>query len=68
MTTKEYCATWDRATRILNTVEVGDKISGGRLDKYYAIVEEITPEYIGIRYNGECRTVKIKREHFAEIA
>jgi hypothetical protein len=48
-------------------IEVGDKISGGRIDKYYAIVEVITPEYIGIRYNGECRTVKISHEDFKRI-
>lgn len=49
-------------------IKIGDKISGGRLDKYYAIVEEITPDYIGIRYNGECRTVKVTHEDFKRIA
>ena len=49
------------------TVKVGDKISGGRLDKYYAIVEEITIDYISIRYNGECRTVKVNHEDFKRI-
>lgn len=47
---------------------IGQKISGGRLSHYYAIVEEITEDYIGIRYNGECRIVKVTREQFAKIA
>lgn len=49
-------------------VKLGDKISGGRLDKYYAIVVEITEEYIGIVYNGECRIVKVSHETFKRIA
>jgi hypothetical protein len=48
--------------------KIGDKISGGRLDKYYAIVTEITPEYVGITYQGECKTVKVSYEIFEKIA
>ena len=47
---------------------IGQKISGGRLEKYYAIVAEITDDYIGIVYNGECRTVKVTKEMFERIA
>ena len=44
----------------MNTpLKIGDKVRGGRLEKYYAIVEAITPEYVTVRYNGEVKTVKI---------
>lgn len=48
-------------------IYIGAKISGGRLEKYYAIVVEITDEYVGICYNGECRTVKICHENIARL-
>lgn len=35
----------------------GDKVSGGRLERYYAEVEWVTGEAVGIRYNGEVRRV-----------
>ena len=44
-------------------VKVGGKISGGRLDKYYAIVEKIYLNYILVHYNGECRSVELRREN-----
>lgn len=48
-----------------SAIFIGAKISGGRLDKYYAIVEEIAEDYIGIRYNGENRVVQIPRSHIS---
>jgi len=44
---------------------IGDKVCGGRLDKYFAVVEEITPDHVGIRYNGECRIVRVPHGHNA---
>jgi hypothetical protein len=41
--------------------KVGDRISGGRLSHYYAEVEAVFFGYILIRYNGECRSVRINR-------
>lgn len=40
-------------------MKVGDKISGGRLSHYYAIIEQINSDHIVICYNGETRSVRI---------
>lgn len=48
-------------------LRVGDKISGGRLDKYYAVVEYIAEDYIAICYNGDVRTVYIDKEDWHRV-
>lgn len=40
-------------------VKVGDKVSGNRLDKYYAIVEAIAHNHVVLCYNGEVRSIKV---------
>lgn len=40
-------------------VRVGDRIPGGRVDKYCAHIEKIDSEAVSICYNGEVRTVRI---------
>lgn len=40
-------------------VQVGDKVPGKRVDKYYAIVESIAADHVVLRYNGEVRSIKV---------
>mgnify|MGYP001575311112 CR=1 FL=1 len=48
-------------------IKIGDKIKGGRLEKYYAIVEGFKGDNIIIRYNGDIKTFEVTRETFNRI-
>lgn len=40
-------------------IKIGDRVSGGRIEKYYATVESIEGFTVGILYNGTVKTVFI---------
>jgi len=40
-------------------VNVGDKVSGGRLDKYYAIIEAIEYNCVALRYCGDVKSFRV---------
>ena len=43
-------------------VKVGDKVSGGRLEKYYAYVQAIHADSVELLYNGDVKNHKVKLE------
>lgn len=48
-------------------VQVGDKVPGGRLEKYYAVVERVDEDSVTIRYNGEMRSVRVQPRDYGRI-
>jgi len=42
-----------------NLVKVGDKVSGGRVDKYYAIIEAIEDTCVVLCYNGDVKSFRV---------
>jgi hypothetical protein len=48
-------------------MQIGDKIPGGRLSHYYAVIEAIHSDHILIRYNGECRSVRINAADYHRV-
>lgn len=40
-------------------VQVGDKVPGKRLSKYYAHVESIHSDHVVLLYNGDIRSVHV---------
>lgn len=48
-------------------LSVGDKVPGGRMEKYYATVEEIHDTHVRICYNGEVRSVTILPRDYERV-
>ena len=44
----------------LSALKIGSRISGGRVEKYYATVEKIEADGVTVCYNGEVRSIKLK--------
>jgi hypothetical protein len=40
-------------------VKVGDKVSGKRLEKYYAHVVKIHDDSVELLYNGDCKNFRL---------
>lgn len=40
-------------------VKVGDKVSGGRLEKYYAHIQAIHADSVELLYNGDVRNYRV---------
>lgn len=43
----------------ITEIKINSKIQGGRVDKYYAIVEKIEIDGITVCYNGDVKSIKI---------
>ena len=43
----------------LPEIKIGSKISGGRVEKYYATVEKVESDGITVCYNGDVKSVKL---------
>lgn len=46
-------------TSTKQSVKVGDKVSGKRLEKYYAHVVKIHSDSVELLYNGDCRNFRL---------
>lgn len=46
---------------------IGDKVPGGRLEKYYAVVERIEEGCVIICYNGEVKSVRVGPRDYERI-
>lgn len=40
-------------------VKVGDKVSGKRLEKFYAHIEALHPDSVELLYNGDVKNFKV---------
>lgn len=41
------------------TVKIGDKVSGKRLEKYYAHVVKILDDSVELLYNGDVKNIRV---------